>query len=81
MIASKPMDIAKTLPVAAVLSTPMMAGATEGTNEIFGVNYDAIYLFSIPTITIGHGLGLLFKDWEESQDNSDFFDELPNTPL
>jgi len=44
------------------------------------VNYDAIYLFSIPTITIGHGLGLLFKDWEESQDNSDFFDELPNTP-
>jgi hypothetical protein len=48
--------------------------------QIFGVNYDKIYLFSIPTIFVGHALGTAFREWEKTQDNSDFFDELPNTP-
>ena len=44
------------------------------------MDYNNIYLFSLPTIFVGHALGITFKEWEKTQDNSDFFDELPNNP-
>mmetsp|Transcript_43402 Transcript_43402/g.87778 ORF Transcript_43402/g.87778 Transcript_43402/m.87778 type:complete len:114 (+) Transcript_43402:42-383(+) len=74
--AMKPMDMAKAVAVAAIVASPLLAGATEGTNEIFGVNYDKIFYFSIPTVAVGHFLGLAFNDWEKDQSNEDFFDEI-----
>jgi hypothetical protein len=46
------------------------------TLQIFGVDYDKVYLFSIPTVAIGHGLGLAWKQWADGQSNEDFFDEI-----
>ena len=44
--AMKPMDMAKTAAVAAVLAAPMMAGATEGTNEVKRKFWNKIFRFT-----------------------------------
>ena len=44
--------------------------------QIFGVDYNAINLsmfqFSLPTITVGHGLVIIVKDSAVSQDDDDY---------
>jgi len=65
--------------VAAVATTlvPAAAMATEGTNEILGIDTAAIPLLGLPVLLVAN---LAFNDWAKTQDNEDFFDELPPGP-
>ena len=71
-------DIAKIGAVAGavIASNPMVASATEGTNEIFGVDDQRIYLV-LPVLV---AVNVLFNAWAQDQDNEDFFDALPPPP-
>ena len=70
-------DMAKVGAVAATLAaSPMVASATEGTNEIFGIDDDRIY-FILPVLV---AVNVLFNSWAQDQDNEDFFDSLPPPP-
>jgi len=56
---------------------PAAAFATEGTNEILGIDTNLIPLLGLPTLLIAN---LAFNNWAQTQDNDDFFDELPPPP-
>mmetsp|Transcript_8248 Transcript_8248/g.10418 ORF Transcript_8248/g.10418 Transcript_8248/m.10418 type:complete len:119 (-) Transcript_8248:376-732(-) len=61
---------------AMIAANPMVASATEGTNEIFGIDDQRIYL-ALPVLV---AVNLLFNTWAQGQDNEDFFDALPPPP-
>jgi len=56
---------------------PAAAFATEGTNEILGIDTNLIPLLGLPTLLIAN---IAFNNWAQTQDNDDFFDELPPPP-
>ena len=53
-----------------------MAQATEGTNEIFGIDDPRIYGI-LPVLV---AINVLFLEWAKEQDDEDFFDALPPPP-
>jgi len=56
---------------------PAAAFATEGTNEILGIDTNLIPLLGLPTLLVAN---IAFNNWAQTQDNDDFFDELPPPP-
>ena len=69
-------DMAKVAAVATSMA-PAAAFATEGTNEILGIDTFIIPTLAFPTLLVAN---FAFNDWAQAQDNDDFFDELPPTP-
>ena len=69
-------DMAKVAAVATSMA-PAAAFATEGTNEILGIDTFIIPILAFPTLLVAN---FAFNDWAQTQDNDDFFDELPPTP-
>lgn len=45
--------------------------------QTLGIDNPIIYATAIPVLL---AVNFVFKDWADSQDNSDFFDGLPNNP-
>uniref|UniRef100_A0A6U0YMB5 PSII 6.1 kDa protein n=1 Tax=Rhizochromulina marina TaxID=1034831 RepID=A0A6U0YMB5_9STRA len=70
-------DMAKSIAVASTVAAPLVAGATEGTNEILGIDTLIIPLLGFPVLV---AVNLLFNDWAQTQDNDEFFDGLGPPP-
>merc|ERR1719502_607380 len=76
VMAVKP-DFAKIGAVAASLAAaPAVTVATEGTNELLGIDDNRIWFFIPVLLTIR----FLYNQWAEGQDDEDFFDALPPPP-
>jgi ABC-type transport system involved in cytochrome bd biosynthesis fused ATPase/permease subunit len=69
-------DCAKAIAVASAM-VPMAAHATEGTNEILGIDTPIIVLVALPVLAV---VNAVYNDWAKNQDNDEFFDGLPPTP-
>ena len=69
-------DMAKVAAVATSLA-PAAAFATEGTNEILGIDTAIIPILCFPALLVAN---FAFNGWAQEQDNEDFFDELPPSP-
>lgn len=69
-------NFAKISTVATVAAAPIVAQATEGTNEIFGIDDPRIYGI-LPVLV---AINVLFLEWAKEQDDEDFFDALPPPP-